>query len=121
MLAFRAVTNKPLSYFLDNQRVIEAEAIGDTDPNYGVRMTEGDKYTTEDIRSTCNLVTHHDSWDWSALAYKVSTNFISSLKYFFSFFTLQAYITLLFIRCLQKADYFGENQSKDMNLGKNKK
>ena len=77
MLALRAVTNKPLSYFLGNKSVIEAEAIGDTDPNYGVRMTEGDKYTTGDIRSTCNLVTHHDSWDWSALSYKVSTDFIS--------------------------------------------
>lgn len=30
----------------------------------------------------------------------------------------QAYITLLFIRCLQKADYFGENQSNDMTIGK---
>ena len=71
MLALRAVTSKPLSYFLDNKSVIEAEAVGDTDPDYGARMAEGDQYTTGDLRSTCNLVTHHDSWEWSTLAYKV--------------------------------------------------
>ena len=74
MLALRAVTSKPLSYFLDNKSVIEAKAIGDTDPDYGVRMAEGELYNTGDLRSTCHLVTHHDSWDWSALAYKVSNN-----------------------------------------------
>jgi len=98
MLALRAVTSKPLSYFLDNKRVIETKAVGDTAPDYGVRMAEGELYNTGDLRSTCHLVTHHDTWDWSALAYK-------------------AYITLLFIRCLQKADYFGENQSNDMSIG----
>ena len=71
MLGLRAVTSHPLSYFLDNKSVIEAAAMGDTDPDYGARMAEGDTYTTGDLRSTCHLVTHHDTWDWSALAYKV--------------------------------------------------
>ena len=83
MLALRAVTSRPLSYFLDNISVIEAKAIGDTDPDYGVMMAEGDQYTTGDLRSTCNLVTHHDSWEWSTLAYKVIKRLLNeTIKYF---------------------------------------
>ena len=75
MLGLRAVTSKPLSYFTENRGVIEVTTGGDTNLNYGVEMKEDDLYTTEDLRSTCNLVTHHDTWDWSTLAYKVLKKF----------------------------------------------
>jgi len=75
MLGLRAVTSKPLSYFTENRGVIEVTTGGDTNLNYGVGMKEDDLYTTEDLRSTCNLVTHHDTWDWSTLAYKVLKKF----------------------------------------------
>merc|ERR1712106_949237 len=45
-------------------------------------------YTTEDFSSLYNLVGHHDTWEWRDHAYK-------------------AFFALFFIRCLQKAVYFG--------------
>ena len=56
-------------------------------------------YKTDDLKSIFNLVTHHSSWEWSTLAYK-------------------AFIAIFFIRCLQKANYFGPTQSEGLSLGK---
>lgn len=48
---------------------------GNPDADYGVNSEN--EYASNDLKSQYNLVTHHDTWDWSTLAYKVKS------KYFF--------------------------------------
>ena len=93
-LALRAVTLKPLSFFLENMEKFESH-----NPDYGLDMTNQDLYTSEDFSSLYNLVGHHNLWEWRDHAYK-------------------AFVALFFLRCLQKSNYFGDKQSKDCELGK---
>ena len=86
-LALRAVTLKPLSYFIANREMLESLR-----PEFGVSGQQKDSYRSEDLSSLCNLVSHHDKWDWRDHAYK-------------------AFFALFFVRCLQKAGYFGEKSS----------
>ena len=91
-LALRAVTLRPLSFFTENKERMEPP-----NPDYGVDTTM--TYNTEDFSSLYNLVSHHGSWEWRDHAYK-------------------AFFALFFIRCLQKANYFGDKQSTDSQLSK---
>ena len=91
-LALRAVTLRPLSFFTEN-----LESIEPPNPNFGVDASK--IYNTEDFSSLYNLVGHHGTWEWRDHAYK-------------------AFFALFFIRCLQKANYFGAKQSKDSLLSK---
>lgn len=88
-LALRTVTMRPLSFFLEHQ-------VGEHNPDYGVK--EGDLYDGQDFRSLYNLVSHHDQWSFKEHAYK-------------------AFFSLFFVRCLQKADYFGDKRSSGQELG----
>eukprot|EP00092_Neocalanus_flemingeri_P100883 GFUD01128895.1.p1 GENE.GFUD01128895.1~~GFUD01128895.1.p1 ORF type:complete len:670 (+),score=162.71 GFUD01128895.1:141-2150(+) len=92
-LALRAVTLKPLSFFLENVKKYESH-----NTDYGVDMKSQDLYTSEDFSCLYNLVGHRDLWEWRDHAYK-------------------AFFALFFVRCLQKSEYFGEMQSKDCQLG----
>ena len=80
----RAVTLKPLSYFIANREMLE-----NLRPEFGVSDQQKELYRSEDLSSLCNLVSHHDKWDWRDHSYK-------------------AFFALFFVRCLQKAGYFGE-------------
>ena len=68
MLGLRAVTVHPLEFFMSQSDILS----GNFDADYGVSSEH--EYTSDDLRSICNLVTHHDTWDWSTLAYKVDNN-----------------------------------------------
>ena len=92
-LALRAVTLKPLSFFLQN-----VDKFKSPNPDYGLDKESKDLYTTEDFSCLYNLVGHHDLWEWRDHAYK-------------------AFFALFFVRCLQKSQYFGDTQSKDGQLG----
>ena len=92
-LALRAVTLKPLSFFLENMKIFASHP-----PDYGLDMNSKDVYTAEDFSSLYNLVGHHDLWEWRDHAYK-------------------AFFALFFLRCLQKSEYFGDAQSKGCELG----
>ena len=91
-LALRAVTLKPLSFFLENVDKFKSH-----NPDHGLDKDSIDLYRTEDVSSLYNLVGHHDMWEWRDHAYK-------------------AFFALFFVRCLQKSNYFGAAQSKDCQL-----
>ena len=91
-LALRAVTLKPLSFFLENVDTFESH-----NPDHGLEKTSSELYKTENFSSLYNLVGHHDMWKWPDHAYK-------------------AFFALFFIRCLQKSGYFGPAQSRDCQL-----
>merc|ERR1719477_212825 len=76
-------------------RAENKERMEPPNPDYGVDTTM--TYNTEDFSSLYNLVGHHGSWEWRDHAYK-------------------AFFALFFIRCLQKANYFGDKQSTDSQL-----
>ena len=91
LLAYRAITQKPLEYFLKN----ETELFCEHDPKYGTKLKEGDNVYGEGdaYKSYFNLVTMDD---------KVQGN-KRHLRAFFIFFL---------VHCLDKAGYF---QSDDIN------
>ena len=81
MLGLRAVTTRSLGQLLEQEAVVQ----GGQEPGHGV---QGDQvYSTGDISSVVHLVTHHHTWDWSTLAYKVNMdNVVSSRSVTFIFF-----------------------------------
>lgn len=87
-LALRAVTLHPLAFLLEQLMV--------PDPAHGA--LGGGVYDGQKFNSLYNLVSHHDQWTWEEHSYK-------------------AFYTLFFLRCLQKSDYFGEQQSGGPELG----
>ena len=91
-LALRTITLRPMSFFMENVDKFESPS-----SDHGLEKDSKVIYTTEDFSSLYNLVGHHDTWEWRDHAYK-------------------AFFALFFIRCLQKADYFGAAQSKDSQL-----
>ena len=101
LLAYRAVTQKPLEYFLKN----ETELFCEHDPKYGLKLKEGEAmYGEGDVyKSYFNLVTMDD---------KIS----ASRRHF------RAFTTYFIVQCLEKAGYF---KSDDINhkllIGKIKK
>ena len=101
MLAYRAIAQKPLDYFLKN----EDELFCEHDPKYGLKLKEGDGHVYgegDTYKSYFNLVTLDD---------KVTSN----KRHF------RAFVTFFFVHCLDKAGYF---KSDDINhklmIGKNK-
>ena len=66
MLGLRAVTTRSLGQLLEQEAVVR----GGQEPGHGVEG--GQVYCTGDISSVVHLVTHHHTWDWSSLAYKVN-------------------------------------------------
>jgi len=92
-LALRAVTLKPLSFFLENVGQFDSH-----NPEFGVDLNSHDVYSSDDFSCLYNLVGHHNLWDWRLHAYK-------------------AFFALFFLRCLQKSKYFGDKQSSDCELG----
>ena len=90
-LALRTVTLKPLSYFKENYGQVE-----NARPKFGLEQEDA-VYTSEAMSSLFNLVRHQEKWQWREHFYK-------------------AFFALFFIRCLQKADYFGSSGSKDVEL-----
>ena len=93
MLAYRAIAQKPLDYFLKN----EDELFCEHDPKYGLKLKEGDGHVYGEgdaYKSYFNLVTLDD---------KVSSN----KRHF------RAFVTFFIVHCLDKAGYF---ISDDINL-----
>ena len=92
MLAYRAIAQKPLDYFLKN----EDELFCEHDPKYGLKLKEGDGHVYGEgdaYKSYFNLVTLDD---------KVSSN----KRHF------RAFVTFFIVHCLDKAGYF---KSDDIN------
>ena len=91
LLAYRAITQKPLEYFMEN----ETELFCEHDPKYGTKLKEGENiYGEEDVyKAYFNLVTMDD---------KVQGN----KRHF------RAFVTFFLVLCLDKAGYF---KSEDVN------
>ena len=86
MLAFRAIMQRPLDYFLKN----ETELFCEHDPKYGLKLKEGENvvYGEGDIyRSYFNLVTMDEQCD-------------SSKRHF------RAFVTFFIVHCLERVGYF---------------
>ena len=81
LLAFRAVSQKPVEYFIKN-----AERLDGADPKFGLGETE-EEYLSDDYRTLFNLCTH---------SHRRDTNDIYSKTIFAAFL----------LRCLQEVGYF---------------
>ena len=91
LLAYRAITQKPFEYFLNN----ETELFCEHDPKYGTKLKEGENvYGDGDVyKSYFNLVTMDD---------KVPSN----KRHF------RGFVTFFLVHCLTRAGYF---KSEDIN------
>jgi len=94
-LALRAITQKPLQFFLDIRERLSKDQ---HNINFGVTEEKDFVYNSSDYNSLYNLVGHHEQWDFQSHAYK-------------------AFFALFFIRCLQKSKFFLQHQSPNQSLG----
>ena len=98
VLAYRAIAQKPLEYFLKN----EDELFCEHDPKYGLKLKEGENvYGEGDVyKGYFNLVTLDDK--------------ISPSKRHF-----RAFVTYFIVHCLDKAGYFNsEDKNHKLLIGK---
>ena len=89
-LAFRAVTKKPLKFFLDNK-----DKFRDHDETAGSVKAAVTKHLSDDYRNLYNLVTHHSER-------KIGDVFHRSM------------FSVMLLRCLKKEGYFGDDR-KDLD------